>query len=146
MVDRFGQWPQWIGKIINGLSDFFDQVSETVDSFFDNIFMYKEHQKKGSTNPSNRNKHEEGQARKNRDSGNERGDRRREDRSNKRHNILFPDQDYNSRFVGGGLIIVSVFGIVYLTVNDVTGVGVADDAAIVPALEMLRRGVAMVIA
>lgn len=150
MIDSFGQWPQWIedtaDSISTALINIFSEISGTVESFLDNIFMYEPHHKKGSTNPSNRNKHEDGQARKNRDQGNEKGDKRRKDRSNKRHNTLFPDLQQESKLMGGVLVFVSIVGIAYLTFNDATVIGVADDVAIVPALETLRRGIAIIIA
>ena len=150
MIDCFGQWPQWIedtaDSISTALANFFNELAGTVDSFFNNIFMYEPHHKKGSTNPSNRNKHEDGEARKNRDQGNEKGDRRRKDRSNKRHNTLSPDLQQDSKLMGGVLVFVSIVGIAYLTFNDATVIGVADDVAIVPTLETLRRGVAMIFA
>ena len=49
------------------------------------VYLAAEHQKKGTTNPANRNKHENGQARKQKDGGKEKGDARRpKDRSNKK--------------------------------------------------------------
>ena len=48
--------------------------------------------------------------------------------------------------MGGVLVFVSIVGIAYLTFNDATVIGVADDVAIVPTLETLRRGVARIFA
>ncbi len=99
------------------------------------ILLYNEHQKKGTTNPSNRAKHENGQARKQRDQHKEKADTRRKDHSNKRrHNM---DALALER-VGSAVVVVgATVGVVYLIANDVTGVGVIDNAAIVSLVPII---------
>ncbi len=99
------------------------------------ILLYNEHQKKGTTNPSNRAKHENGQARKQRDQHKEKADKRRKDHSNKRrHNM---DALALER-VGSAVVVVgATVGVVYLIANDVTGVGVIDNAAIVSLVPII---------
>ena len=101
-----------------------------------NIALYSEHHKKGTVTPSNRNSHEEGESRRRRDQGGEKGDARRKSRSNKRR----PNQEvtegsstnWEKKVVAGGTAIIGTIAIVYLIGNDITGVGVADDGAIAP--------------
>lgn len=45
------------------------------------------------------------------------------------------------RIAGGVTAAIAAIGLIYLIVNDVTGVGAADDAAIIPVIEVFRRGV-----
>ena len=94
------------------------------------VLFYKEHNKKGTTNPANRKKHQEGEARRQRDQRNEKGDRNREDRSNKRRRNTLSSLE---KKIGAGLLLLgSGAGIVYLILNDATGVGIADDCYIAP--------------
>jgi len=77
------------------------------------------------------------------DQGNEKGDARRTSRSNKRYKYMAPDTEMGSKALGGAVIVFSAIGITYLIFNDATGVGCADDVAIVPVLELFRRGLSM---
>ncbi len=92
---------------------------------------------------SNKEKHEWGEARKNRDNGNEKGDKRRKDRSNKRHkNEIFeeiPEPYIDYEYMGVGVAVVAVL---YLVGNDITGVGVADDFMILHLIEYIWDTVA----
>ena len=151
-VDRLGEYPVCLEVFEDCYDydydygyDYEEQSPEAVDSFFDSILMYKEHKKKGTTNPANQNNHQKGEARRNRDHGNEKGDKYRTDRSNKRHNISRTEGDY-SQLIGCVMIVVAVGVIAYLVINNITGIGVADDFAIAPAIKMLKRGLIMVIA
>ena len=91
-----------------------------------------EHRKKGTTSPSKRNKHEEGQARKQRDNGGEKGDARRRPNPNKRRKY-----SVNEKVVSGLVIAGCVVTIVYLAANDATIVGAADDGAIAAVLPII---------
>ena len=121
-------------------ANFFDMAAELFE-FPSNILAYKEHSKKGTTNPANRKKHQEGQARKKRDHGGEKGDLRRRGNPNKRHSSLMLPTGEMGRIAGGVTAAIAAIGLIYLIVNDVTGVGAADDAAIIPVIEVFRRGV-----
>ena len=147
--DPTGNWPTIFRNTFKKICDGFNRIKESIEqqanSFFDNVQEYSEHKKRGSTNSSNRNKHEAGQARKNRDNGNEKGDARRQNRSNKRRSIDLADKHTVTRVAGGIVAVTAGLGFLYLTFNDVTGVGVADDIAIPPILELYRRGVTMMI-
>ena len=50
-----------------------------------------------------------------------------------------------SYIVGGALVTVSAIGLVYLVSNDITGVGVLDDFAIVLTIEIFKTGINMVL-
>ena len=144
MVDREGCWPVFIDYSIDDIGDalqsFIDELTEMVDSFSDNVSMYKEHQKKGTTNPSNRNKHEEGQSRKNKDQGGEKGDSRRKPNPNKRRGNSNNSQQM-TRIEAGALVITSTAFLVVLVLDDGTGIGAVDDVAIVPTLEAILQGI-----
>ena len=106
-----------------------------------NVAGSAEHHKKGTTTPSNRNRHEKGQQRKKMDNGGEKGDKRRkEDRSNKRHisideanqylrEAYFDIYDF-SYAKENTTIAVAAVAIVFLVSDDVSAIGIADDAAI----------------
>lgn len=46
--------------------------------------------------------------------------------------------------IGVGMVCVAVVGIVWVTANDVTGVGIADDSAIIPLFGLLTNGTQMI--
>ena len=95
----------------------------------DTFVLYKEYT--SNARPSTKYKHEEGQSRKQRDARGEKGDsRRKEDRSNKR-------RSNRSKIVALGVAFLLVGAIAYVVANDVTGVGTADDGALVPLGAML---------
>ena len=102
------------------------------DDFIPVYSLYSEHHKKGTTNPSNRQKHDGGERRRNRDARGERGDKKREDRSNHRHRN---EKKNDNKIVAGVALVASVLVLGYLVINDVTGVGVADDWAIAPTVQ-----------
>lgn len=112
------------------------------------VVLDSEHRKKGTTNPANKNKHQKGQTRKQKDKhGGERGDQRRpQDRSNKRH-ITIPTEDLveNNYYIDTCTSIVGVVGCVvalgYVVINDLSGVGVADDALVIPILTLITETV-----
>ena len=121
----------------NWFSNTFNKVKQWVGDLFSpedskvNVQQYNSHKRRGTTSPHNRQKHEDGQARKNRDNGGEKGDRRRSPNPNKRRtansNLMILE-----KVAVCAVAIVAVVGIVYIVVNDVTGVGVVDDAALAP--------------
>ena len=91
--------------------------------------LHAEHHKRGTTNGANKEKHEYGQARKQRDKSGEKGDARRKPNPNKRRpssNSYSVDEKAVAAVTvaGVGIAIVWVVG------NNATGVGVADDAAL----------------
>ena len=160
-IDSFGNAPQLAGvrsffeeifNFISGLKEGIkSKLATAADMLFgdtpaedSNIYEYGEHKNKGTTNRANRERHEEGQARKQRDSGGEKGDARRRGNPNKRRIDLIPE-DVTSYIVGGALVTVSAIGLVYLVSNDITGVGVLDDFAIVPTIEIFKTGINMVL-
>ena len=121
-----------VSKIVSRLSS---PTSQTAVS--NNVMLYGEHKKKGTTSPSNRNKHEEGQARKSRDSGGEKGDARRKPNPNKRRpqNAM---ADYGAFERTQDIMIMTGAAIVliFLVGDDIVG-GFADDAAIAPTMVIL---------
>lgn len=120
-----------------GLSDYVKgmfgreiQKDSGYDKFDDDI--KGGHQRKGTTNPGNRNKHERGDTRRNTDQNNkEKGDARRTPNPNKRIKKISTENA-----VAGAVMIVSALAIISLAANDFTGVGVADDAAIIPLVKV----------
>ena len=88
--------------------------------------MASEHHKRGTTNPSNKAKHENGQARKQRDKNGEKGDVRHKPNPNKRRTNKIEE-----KIVEGTILIGTSAIIIYLVANDVTVVGTADDAMLV---------------
>lgn len=100
------------------------------------------HQKKGTTNPSNKSKHQKGDSRRNKDQNRgEKGDDRRTSHSNKRIKKISTET-----VVAGAVMIASAVAIVYLVANDFTGVGVADDAAIIPLIKVFWESATKVFA
>ena len=93
--------------------------------------QYNPHKKKGTTSPHNRNKHEEGQTRRNRDNGGEKGDKRRTPNPNKRRTAN-SSMVILKKVAVCAVAIVAVVGIVYIVANDATVVGIIDDAIIAP--------------
>ena len=132
-------------KRLCALDDYINKDDSSDESDYDEFhpyyFMTSEH--RTNTRPSNEEKHERGQARKNRDNGNEKGDKRRKDRSNKRRkNEIFeelPEPYIDYEYVSVGVAVVAVL---YLVGNDLTGVGVADDFMILPLIEYIWDTVA----
>ncbi|MBC8533587.1 RHS repeat-associated core domain-containing protein [Yeguia hominis] len=106
------------------------------------IAAYREHKKKGTTNPANQKKHEEGETRRKRDQRGEKGDARRKPNPNKRKpNLLAPEQpeyeyqnDIGNDVLNGVIVVGGTIAIVCLFIDDGTGVGILDDAAIPPLL------------
>ena len=87
--------------------------------------------KKGTTNKSNLAKHQKGQSRKLKESGNEKGDIRRPiDRSNKKHVNHFENIAEVAPVIAAGVATVAV---VYLVANNATLVGIVDDF-LIPSL------------
>ena len=73
-----------------------------------------------------------GQARKKRDNKGEKGDKRREDRSNKRKNGA-------NKIIPAVVVVGSVLVLAFLFVDDGTGVGAADDFLIPVVFEALAE-------
>ena len=101
-----------------------------------------EHHKRGTTNPSNRNKHEEGQSRKKKDKFGEKGDARRKKNPNKRRRTVFAEyaEDVFDGIAGVVMITAGVVGVVYFIGNNVTGVGILDDSAIPACIPWILEG------
>ena len=121
----------------NWFSNTFNKAKQWVEDLFspgkskDNVQQYNPHKKKGTTSPHNRNKHEEGQTRRNRDNGGEKGDKRRTPNPNKRRTAN-SSMVILKKVAVCAVAIVAVVGIVYVVANDATVVGIIDDAIIAP--------------
>ena len=109
-----------------------------------------EHHKKGTTNPFNRKKHEQGKARKQRDHFGEKGDARRTPNPNKRRTQyvepIEPEYSFGDKLLSGVAAIGAAAGVVYFAANDITGVGTADDGAIEPLLKIIWDNVSILFA
>ena len=110
------------------------------------FYLYGEHHKRGSTNPKNRNKHEEGQSRKDRDHGGEKGDARRKPNPNKRRIQYDVSEKVVDGIASGVIIIGASVAVGYVLLNDITGVGVADDGAIGVLIPVIANRVARIVA
>ena len=122
----------------NASSTFTNPLGSYSNSFTPNVSAYEEHQKRGTTNPANRNKHENANARRQRDNRGEKGDARRRPNANKRRQqITINTAELGEQIMYTAIAIGATACIVYFVVNDVTGVGVADDAAIAPMAVIL---------
>jgi hypothetical protein len=53
--------------------------------------------------------------------------------------------DWKAVLVGVGLVVVGVIGVVALAVDDATGIGAADDWAVVPLIGLIKQGYQLVI-
>ena len=125
MVDDGGHRPT-IGAFNADADDGYEDDED--DEVPSTIFGYKEHKKHGTTNPSNRNKHQNGQARKNRDQNKtEKGDVCRKQNKNTRR--MSTGQNILKGLGIFGLVVV----LIVVVADDATGAGVADDASI-PAI------------
>lgn len=64
---------------------------------------------------------------------------------NPEHSPPSPDYEFSGNMLlGTGLIVIGVVGIVWLTANDVTGVGAADDGLIIPLIQLFSEGSKMI--
>ena len=104
-----------------------------------------EHHKKGTTNPANRKKHEQGQARKQRDNHGEKGDARRTPNPNKRRiQYIEPEYSFGDKLLSGVAILGAGASVLFLAADDITGVGSADNVAIAPLLSVIWDNAAVV--
>ena len=104
-----------------------------------------EHHKKGTTNPTNRKKHEQGQARKQRDNHGEKGDARRTPNPNKRRiQYIEPEYSFGDKLLSGVAILGAGASVLFLAADDITGVGSADNVAIAPLLSVIWDNAAVV--
>jgi RHS repeat-associated protein len=94
------------------------------------VIQAAEHQKKGTTNPANKAKHERGQSRKQKDSGGEKGDARRKPNPNKRLPKTFNTE------AGVDTAAAAIF-LVFVVANDLLPGGAIDDDRIPVLLEQL---------
>ena len=143
MSDYEGNVPDWINKAAKWVKE---KIIQPIKRIFspnkksnlpDNYMLYKEHQKKGTTNPSNRNTHEKGQARKNRDNRGEKGDARRKPNPNKRAPQKSTTEYGTLDRVSDILVMTSAaVAILALVVDDIFG-GFLDDAAIAPQIAII---------
>ena len=168
LVDNTGcdPVPMWAQRILNGTAstvDYMNALSVDPNSWAGsarykvdrairlaeehnsiNVLGYKEHHKKGTANPANRNTHENGQARKQRDNRGEKGDARRSPNPNKRRPQFEVNVIDGEKVVCGVVIVAATAAVVYLVVNDVSVVGVLDDVAIVPLIPVIWDNVAKI--
>ena len=102
------------------------------------IMYYKEHSKSGTTNPANRNKHEAGKARKQRDNNGEKGDARRTPNPNKRRstNAAYEYNCSENSINGTEIVGVSIV-VACLLADDVTIIGIVDDLALLPLVPIV---------
>ena len=152
MSDYDGNWPEWIVKaakwvdknIMQPLKSFFSPKKESNASNPqigndppDNYMLYSEHRKKGTTSPSNRNTHEKGQARKNRDNRGEKGDARRTPNPNKRNpKKAIIENGTLDRIEDGFTMVGAIIVTIILVGDDFLGV-FADDVAIAPQIVII---------
>lgn len=146
--------PAWAKRIINGSATEADyqkalsvnaaawngSARYTVDEAISiarehQSIMTAEHHKRGTTNKSNQQKHEKGQSRKQRDNNGEKGDARRKPNPNKRRPLSI------QRMISLTIAVGATIGVIYLVANDITGVGIADDAAIAPLVPIILDNV-----
>lgn len=109
-------------------------------------FICGEHHKRGTTNKSNLEKHQNGLSRKRRDNGGEKGDVRRTPNPNKRRSNNCVDVGVGEKILSALIVVGAGAGIVYLVLNDATVVGIADDAAIAVLAPVLWDNVSKVLA
>ena len=116
-----------------------DIISQYDDEKEGVVIGYSEHKKKGTMTPSNRNKHQKGQSRKDRDNGGEKGDARRKPNPNKRRKSV---TTVNERNVDEGVVaqifdrVINVGGaiaLIFVTGSYITNVGVSGNTAVAPA-------------
>ena len=170
MVDYGGMdpTPGWVRRIVNGTATSDDYAkalsvdpnawagsarnvvdraiaiaqSELVDGY-----IVGNHHKKGTMNPSNREKHQNGEARARRDRGNEKGDIRRRPNPNKRPSSRMEVAvDVGLKITTVAVTTVAAGALIYVVANDITGVGVVDDAAIPVIWEIMLESSKKVIA
>lgn len=130
---------------------------EDEDDLFARFGMYAEHSKKGTTNPANKNKHQKGQSRKQRDNRGEKGDARREDRSNKNKNknkkrknktndiSINVEYGLEEKIASSVIILGCVAFIAFLVLDDATGAGAADNVAILPLVGVISDKLAILV-
>ena len=103
--------------------------------------MLAEHHKHGTTNQANKQKHEDGQRRKQMDQRGKKGDsRRKENRSNKRRKTQFETNE-SSAVESSIIMIGSGLAIIWIVANDVSGAGFADDVALAGLIPVFTASV-----
>ena len=140
--DETGNWPKWVEKAASWVNN---NIIQPVKKFFSddspsNVVSYSEHQKKGTTNPSNRNKHEKGQTRKQRDQNGEKKNQKPGwvPNPNKRRNQNFEiEPEIIENVICGAILVGATVAVVYIIANDITGVGVADDATLAALIPIM---------
>lgn len=122
-------------RLNNGLPPYsYELYINSISQNTISVSGYSEHKKKGTTNPSNRNKHEKGQKRKQKDNGGEKGDARRQPNPNKRNN------QYRNIEVDTDPILELGFGIaitVIVILDDLSAVGIADEPVLAYSLPLI---------
>ena len=151
-VDRFDyngdSWSDvknWFSKTFSKANQWVKNLVSPQKSQNNSIQKYSSHKKRGTTSPHNKQKHEDGQTRKNRDAGGEKGDKRRTPNPNKRRPSQSTVETLETVAICVVAIVVTV-GIIYIVANDATVIGVADDALIVPLGAILWECSAKIIA
>ena len=100
------------------------------------IMYYKEHS--SNQRPSNKNKHQKGQTRRQKDHGGEKGDARRRPNPNRRRpQYIDNGYDIGEKIVFGAVAVGGSIALIYILANDATGVGVLDNAAAAPILQVI---------
>ena len=134
-LDPTGTDSVGLSHYIPGNNNCFTEIFFHDDEDIPNIVLYKPHTK--NARPSTQNKHQEGESRKKKDARGEKGDnRRKQDRSNKRGNNTSKIELFCTS-------ILLIGAMIYVVGNDITGVGAADDAALVPMGTMLLNNIGL---
>ncbi len=141
LIARSADSSAWCGYARNVV----DEAIELANSIDDNLLNddplsfigEAEHHKKGTTNPSNRNKHQNGQARKLKDKFGEKGDARRKPNPNKPRPKGNKNSSVAEKIASGAIVIGATACVIYFVANDATVIGIADDAAIAPFIPII---------
>ncbi len=141
--DFWGDLKDWIQEKYNAVKEWAVNTFNGQESHT-NVSTYKEHQKKGTTNPANKNKHEKGTTRKKRDQRGEKGDARRSPNPNKRRTSM-SEVEISEKVVAGIVVAIATVSIAYIVVNDITGVGVADDPAVTVLAPIAWEGLKIIV-
>lgn len=89
-------------------------------------------------------KHEQGQARKQRDHFGEKVDDRRTPNPNKRRmQYVEPEYSFGDKLLSGVAAIGAAAGVVYFAANDITELSTADDGAIAPLVKIIWDNVSI---
>ncbi len=162
MVDPSGYWPKWLKKAAKKTSNWVsgayadtsdwvseayndtnkrikDEITTPVSELGSNLLsMFKEHTKNARN--STKGKHQKGQTRRKKDNFGEKGDVRRNPNPNKRRENLELVE-----ITGYALIGIGSVASIIIVANDITGVGVVDDPALILTTGIIVIGLNLII-